>query len=71
MGKGLPGGKRLKHVICAGASLLEMLRNTRALFRGETWSGGKEASQRDCDIVNIVHQADGFSGEWHGRIPSM
>jgi len=50
----------------AGACLEKMLGNLGALLCGESGDGSKNPAQGYGDVVNVVHQANSFSGERHG-----
>ena len=43
-----------------------MLGDAGALLGGEGGDGGQDAAQRHGYVVNVVHQANGFSRERHG-----
>jgi len=65
LGAGL-GGERFGDIVGVGAGVEQMFGDAGALLGGERGDGGQHTAQGDGDVVNIVHQADGFSGEWHG-----
>ena len=65
---GLLGVEGFGHIRGIGTSGDEMLGDASALFRCKRGDGCEDAAEGDGDIVNVVHEADGFSGERHGRL---
>src|SRR5580698_3464999 len=65
-GAGLLCGEGFGHVGGVGAGLLQVLGDPGALLGGKGAGSGKNAAQGNGDVVNIVHQANGFSGKRHG-----
>jgi hypothetical protein len=65
----------LGHVLGVGLGVEQVLGDAGALLGGEGGDGGQNAAQGDGNVVNVVHQANGFSGERHGfprgRLPSL
>src|SRR5579871_6282994 len=53
-------------VVVVGLGVLDVLEDAVAVFLGEAGERGDDAAQRDRDIVNVVHGANGFSGQGHG-----
>jgi len=60
------GGKSVGHVVGIGPGLLQVLSHAGALFGGKRGDRSEDAAQGDGDVVDIIHEADGFSGERHG-----
>ena len=54
------------HFLGAGAAPGAGARPPWRALRGEGGDGRQHAAQGHGDIVNVVHQADGFSGKRHG-----
>jgi hypothetical protein len=63
---GLPGGEGLNDIFGAGVSLAKMFCDAKALLWGKRGDCGENAAQSYGYVVNVVHQANGFSGEGHG-----
>jgi hypothetical protein len=59
-------GKSLGNVIGAGAGVQQVLGDAEALLVGESRYGGQHTAQRYGNVVNVIHQANGFSRERHG-----
>jgi len=59
--RSLLNGEGRGNILGTRAGAEQMLGNFGALVSGERWDSGEHAAQRDCDVVNVVHQADGFS----------
>jgi len=62
----LLNGEGLGNVFGVGAGLDEVLGDTGAFIGGEGGDGGEDAAEGNGDVVDVVHEADGFSGEGHG-----
>jgi hypothetical protein len=62
----LSGSQSLSYVLGVGAGMEQVLRNAKALLIGKGGDGGQYPAQGNGNIINVVHQADGFSGQWHG-----
>jgi len=67
----LLGGEGLGYVFCAGAGLEEMLGDAGAFFRAKCGDNGEDAAQGYRYVVDVIHEADGFSGEGHLRQSSI
>ena len=68
---GLPtllGVEGFSHIRGVGPRGEQMLRHTGALFGSERGDGGEDAAQGDGDVVDVVHEANSFSGERHGEL---
>jgi len=63
--KSLLYGEGLGYVFGVGAGLDKVLGDSCALVGGEGGDGGEDAAKGDGDVVDVVHEADGFSGEGH------
>ena len=61
----LLGGECLGDVFSVGAGLDEVLSDAGALVGGEGGDGGEDAAQGNGDVVDVVHEADGFTGKGH------
>jgi hypothetical protein len=61
----LLGGEGLGYVFGVGAGLDEVLGYAGALFVGEGGDGGEDAAESNGYVVDVVHEANGFSGEGH------
>ncbi len=58
-------GEGVQHILRAGLCLCQMGRYEGALVVIQSGNSGKNAAQGDGNIVNVIHQADSFSGERH------
>ncbi|HTD56885.1 MAG TPA: hypothetical protein VK670_15960 [Silvibacterium sp.] len=51
--------------IHTGLGLAEILADALTLLSREGGDQGKNTSQSDRNIVNVIHHANGFAGKWH------
>ena len=49
-----------------GLGVEQVLGDAGALLDGERGDGGQHPAQGYGNVVNVIHQANGFSGERHG-----
>jgi hypothetical protein len=56
----------LDYVLRVGLGVEQVLGDAGALLGGEGGDGGQDTTQGHGNVVNVVHQANGFSGERHG-----
>ena len=61
----LLGGEGVGNFLGAGTCLAEMFGDLGALFGGKCRDGGQDPAKGDGNIVNVVHQAYGFSRQRH------
>jgi hypothetical protein len=67
----LLGGQGVKNILSAGLGLGQMLGDQCPLIIIQCGDSGKNAAQRYGHIIDVIHQADCFSGEWHGGDPRV
>ncbi|MGA2352235.1 MAG: hypothetical protein ABSF70_17500 [Terracidiphilus sp.] len=60
------GGQCLGDIVGTGAGLDQVLGDARALLSRERGNGGQYPAQGYGNIIDVIHQANGFSGERHG-----
>ena len=61
----LLGGQGVGHFLGAGMRLEEVIGDPGALLGGKGGDGGQHPAQGDGNVVNVIHQANGFSGKRH------
>ena len=59
------GGERLGDVFRVGLGLLEVFGHSGALLWGKYGDGGQDAAQSDGDVIDVIHETNGFSGKRH------
>src|ERR1035437_8948486 len=64
-------GQGLGHIVGAGTGLQQVLRDAEALLVRKRRDGGQHPAQGHGNVVNVVHQANGFSGERHGFLEGL
>jgi hypothetical protein len=65
----LLGSQSVENILRTGCGLRQMRGNNSPLVIVQRGYPGENAAQCYGYIIDIVHQADCFSGEWHGGGP--
>ncbi len=63
---GLLDGKGFRHIFCVGLGVLQVLGDAGAFLRSKCGHKCEHSAQGYSNVVNVIHQADSFSGERHG-----
>ncbi len=58
--------EHIKHAEPSYDTVIDVFGDTLPLFVGERGQHGTDAPERNRDVVNVVHGADGFARERHG-----